>query len=257
FDISVWQFLAVLLVGGRVHIFPDSVTHDPIRLIEQVDQYGISILETVPSLLRVMLETFENGSDVYPRLENLRWLIPTGEALPPEFCKRWLSIYSHIPLLNAYGPTECSDDVTHFPIRQSLAEGQIHTPIGRPIQNMRLYILDRQLRPLPIGVNGELYVGGVGVARGYLNDPQRTAEAFVPDPFSEDAGMRLYKTGDLIRYLPDGTIEFLGRIDHQVKIRGYRIELGEIEALLRQYRGLQDVVVIVRENTPGNKSLVA
>lgn len=257
FDISVWQFLAVLLVGGHVHIFPDSVAHDPNLLLKEVDQHGISILETVPSLLRVMLESVENGTDRYPCLEKLRWLIPTGEALPPAFCKRWLTAYPHIPLLNAYGPTECSDDVTHFPIYQPLAERQVHTPIGRPVQNMRLYILDQQLRPLPVGVNGELYVGGMGVGRGYLYDPQRTAEVFVPDPFSEEAGQRLYKTGDLVRYLPDGTIEFLGRIDHQVKIRGYRIELGEIEAVLRQHRSIQDVVVIDREDTPGNKSLVA
>ncbi len=287
FDISVWQFLAVLLVGGRVHIFPDEVAHNPVQLLEQVDQREISILETVPSLLRVMIESIENGRSVYPQLEQLRWLIPTGEALPPEFCKRWLNIYPHIPLLNAYGPTECSDDITHFPIHHALADQQVHTPIGRPIQNMQLYVLDRQLHPVPIGVNGELYAGGIGIGRGYLNDPQRTAEAFVPDPFvgarsiapqiapvgadisytspvdrtqsdlTSQSGERLYKTGDLVRYLSDGSIEFLGRVDHQVKIRGYRIELGEIEALLRQYSNVQDVVVIVREDTSGNKSLVA
>ncbi|HZU69407.1 MAG TPA: amino acid adenylation domain-containing protein [Ktedonobacteraceae bacterium] len=302
FDISVWQFLAALLVGGRVHIFPDEVAHHPLHLLEQVDQHEISILETVPSLLRVMLESIENGSNAYPRLQHLRWLIPTGEALPPEFCKRWLNIYPGIPLLNAYGPTECSDDVTHFPIHHPLANQQLHTPIGRPIQNMQLYILDRQLHPVPIGVNGELYVGGIGVGRGYLNDPQRTAESFVPNPFvrtnqiatpqdqspgsvlyadqspgeavgadlsytppiyrpspnlTPESGAKLYKTGDLVRYLSDGTIEFLGRIDHQVKIRGYRIELGEIESALRQHNSVQDVVVIVREDTTGNKSLVA
>jgi amino acid adenylation domain-containing protein len=257
FDISVWQFLSALLVGGRVHIFPDRVAHDPMPLLTQVERYRISILETVPSLLRVMLESIESGSDDYPRLEKLRWLIPTGEALPPEFCRRWLSIYPRIPLLNAYGPTECSDDVTHFPICQPLADWQLHTPIGRPISNMRLYILDGKLRPLPIGVSGELYVGGIGVGRGYLNEPQRTAEAFLPDPFSTEAGARLYKTGDLARYLPDGNIEFLGRVDHQVKIRGYRIELGEIESLLRQHSTVQDVVVVVREEIPGDKSLVA
>jgi amino acid adenylation domain-containing protein len=257
FDISVWQFLAALLVGGRVHIFNDEVSHDPVQLLAQVEQRQVSILETVPSLLRVMLEAIESGSSVYPRLEKLRWLVPTGEALPPEFCRRWLTVYPHIPLLNAYGPTECSDDVTHFPIYQPLADTQVHTPIGRPINNMRLYILDRKLRPLPTGVSGELYVGGIGVGRGYLNDVQRTTEAFVADPFGNEPGMRLYKTGDLARYLPDGNIEFLGRIDHQVKIRGYRIELGEIEALLRQHSSVQDIVVIVREDIPGDKSLVA
>ena len=257
FDISVWQFLSALLVGGCVQIFNDDISHASMQLLAQVEQQQISILETVPSLLRMMLEGIEEGRNDYPRLEKLRWLVPTGEALPPDFCRRWLSAYPHIPLLNAYGPTECSDDVTHFPISQPLAQTQVHTPIGRPIQNMQLYILDRKLRPLPIGVNGELYVGGVGVGRGYLNDVQRTAEAFVANPFSDEPAMRLYKTGDLARYLPDGTIEFLGRIDHQVKIRGYRIELGEIEALLRQHSSIQDVVVIVREDTPGNKSLVA
>src|SRR5579875_614053 len=272
FDISVWQFLAALLVGGRVHIFPDEVAHHPVQLLEQVDQHEISILETVPSLLRVMLESIENGSNIYPRLEHLRWLIPTGEALPPEFCKRWLNIYPAIPLLNAYGPTECSDDVTHFPIHHPLTSQQLHTPIGRPIQNTQLYVLDRHLHPVPVGVNGELYIGGVGVGRGYLNDPQRTAASFVPNPFVRaglitssagqatdlaPCGERLYKTGDLVRYLSDGTIQFLGRIDHQVKIRGYRIELGEIESVLRQHNSVQDVVVIVREDTSGNKSLVA
>jgi acyl carrier protein len=122
---------------------------------------------------------------------------------------------------------------------------------------MRLYILDRNLSPLPIGVSGELYVGGIGVGRGYLNDPLRTAEAFIADPFSNEAAMRLYKTGDLARYLPDGTIEFLGRIDHQVKLRGYRIELGEIETVLGQHPAVRQAVVLAREDVPGDKRLVA
>ena len=257
FDISVWQFLSALLVGGRVHIFSDDVAHHPAQLLKQVEQQQITILETVPSLLRMMLETVERDGSAYPRLEMLRWLVPTGEALPPAFCRRWLTVYPHIPLLNAYGPTECSDDVTHFPIAQPLADTLIHTPIGRPIMNMHMYILDKQLKPLPIGVNGELYVGGVGVGRGYLYDEERTADAYVADPFSPEPGKRLYKTGDLARYLSNGTIEFLGRIDHQVKIRGNRIELGEIEVRLRHHASVKDVTVIVREDTPGDQSLVA
>lgn len=255
FDISVWQFLAVLLVGGRVHVFSDEISHDPLRLLAQVGEQQITILETVPSLLRVLLETIEKGSEARPDPDKLRWIIPTGEALPPDFCRRWLAVYSGIPLLNAYGPTECSDDVTHFPISSPLPDRLVHTPIGRPINNMRLYILDRQRRPLPIGVSGELYVGGIGVGRGYLNDPQRTADAFLADPFSDETGARLYKTGDLARYLPDGNIEFLGRIDYQVKIRGYRIELGEIEAILRQHPDVKDVIVVAREDTPGQSYL--
>ena len=257
FDISVWQFLTALLVGGRVHIFKDDVSHDPEKLLAEAEQQQISILETVPSLLRSMLEASESGEASPPRLEKLRWLVPTGEALPPAYCDRWLALYPHIPLLNAYGPTECSDDVTHFPLRRPLAQSLVTTPIGRPIPNMRLYILDRNLSPLPIGVSGELYVGGIGVGRGYLHDPLRTAEAFRADPFGNEAAGRLYKTGDLARYHPDGTIEFLGRIDHQVKLRGYRIELGEIETVLGQHAAVRQAVVLARQDAPGEKRLVA
>ena len=257
FDISVWQFLAALLVGGRVHVCKDDISHDPSRLLAEVARQRITMLETVPSLLRTLLETMEKNSAARPELDALRWVIPTGEALPPDFCRRWLAVYPRIPLLNAYGPTECSDDVTHFPIYHPLPTAMVHTPIGRPINNMQLYILDRELQPLPIGASGELYVGGVGVGRGYLNDLQRTADAFLANPFSSEPGARFYKTGDLARYLPDGNIEFLGRIDYQVKIRGYRIELGEIEAALRLHADVNDVIVAAREDTPGDKYLVA
>ncbi len=215
FDISVWQFLAALLVGGSVQIYPDEVAHDPVALLEHVEEQRISILETVPSLLRAMLDSTQR-----PGLSKLRWLIPTGEALPVDLCRRWLQSYPSIPLLNAYGPTECSDDVTHYAIYEPPAAESRSIPIGKAIPNIRLYVLDRYRQPVPIGVNGELYVGGIGVGRGYRNDPQRTAEAFVEDPFSREAGARLYKTGDLARYPPDGNLEFLGRVDFQVKLRG-------------------------------------
>ncbi len=218
FNISVWQFLAALLVGGRVQIFPNELAHDPTRLLSSVEQQAVSILETVPSLLRAVLEIYKEGQAARPALSRLRWLVPTGEALPADLCRRWLACYPAIPLMNAYGPTECSDDVTHFIISQPLAEQVSVAPIGRPIANMRLYILDQGLQPVPLGASGELYVGGVGVGRGYLGEAQRTAEVFVPDPFSAEAGTRLYRTGDLARFQVDGTIEFLGRIDHQVKI---------------------------------------
>ncbi|HEY0733742.1 MAG TPA: amino acid adenylation domain-containing protein [Herpetosiphonaceae bacterium] len=256
FDISVWQFLAALLVGGQVRIFPDEVAFDPRRLLERVTGDRVTILETVPSLMRIMLEGVEQATD-RPSLSALRWLIPTGEALPPDLCATWLNIYPQIPLLNAYGPTECSDDVTHFRIDRPLPADTLHVPIGRPIDNMRLYVLDAQKQPVPVGVPGELYVGGVGVGRGYLNDERRTGESFIADPFSGDSDSRLYKTGDLARYLPDGNIVFLGRLDHQVKIRGYRIELGEIESVLQQHQAVKEVVVIDREDRPGDKALVA
>lgn len=256
FDISVWQFLAALLVGGTVEIVPDDIAHDPERLLRRVDERHITLLEIVPSLLRAMLDGLASA-DGHPRLNSLRWLIPTGEALPPELCRRWLSFYPRIPLLNAYGPTECSDDVTHYPIYQPPVPLTLHTPIGRPIANTKIYILNSSLQPAPIGATGEMYVGGVGVGRGYLNDPQRTMSVFIPNPFQAEAEERLYKTGDLARYLPDGTIEFAGRADHQIKIRGYRIEPGEIEGVLEQHPAVRQVAIMPYELRPGDHGLVA
>jgi amino acid adenylation domain-containing protein len=257
FDISVWQFLAVLLVGGRVQIYPDVIAHDALRLLQLVELQQVSILETVPSLLRAMLDAQEDKTSEQPQLETLRWLIPTGEALPVELCRRWLQRYPHIPMLNAYGPTECSDDVTHYVISEPPPPHQRSIPIGRAIRNIRLYVLDEHLQQLPVGESGELYVGGIGVGRGYLGDELRTAEAFITDPFVPEESARLYKTGDLARYLPDGNLEFIGRRDTQVKIRGYRIELGEIEAILNQLEGVREAAVVVREEEPGDKRLVA
>ncbi|HEY0607317.1 MAG TPA: amino acid adenylation domain-containing protein, partial [Herpetosiphonaceae bacterium] len=255
FDISVWQFLVALVVGGRVRVYDDEIAHDPQRLLAHTAGDGISILETVPSLMRMMLDTIEGAGR--PDLRALRWMIPTGEALPAELARQWLTTYPQIPLVNAYGPTECSDDVTHYPMYAPPAADVIYIPIGQPVVNMRLYILDTLLRPVPINTVGELYVGGIGVGRGYLNDGQRTATAFIPDPFSTAPGARLYKTGDLARYQPDGNIVFLGRIDHQVKIRGFRIELGEIEAVLNQYAGVRESAVLVQEDSNHNQQLVA
>uniref|UniRef100_A0A3S7V076 L-cysteine--[L-cysteinyl-carrier protein] ligase n=1 Tax=Phaselicystis flava TaxID=525924 RepID=A0A3S7V076_9BACT len=257
FDISVWQMLSALLVGGRVRILPNEVAHAPRRLFEEVDRGGLSILEVVPSLLRMALDDLEAGGCARPRLDTLRWLVPTGEALPPELVNRWLSLFPAIPLLNAYGPTECSDDVAHHPIHAPLGRDVVHTPIGRPILNTQLYVLDHRLQPVPIGVAGELYVGGAGVGRGYLNDAQRTAEAFLEDPFSSRAGARFYRTGDLVRYRANGALEFLGRVDHQVKIRGYRIELGEIESALARVPGVREAVVTALDDASGSKQLVA
>ena len=257
FDISVWQMLAALLVGGSVCLYPDEIAHDPTRLLTEVERDNVSILETVPSLLRAMLDLHETEPAGRPGLHALRWLVPTGEALPADLCRRWLTLYPHCPLLNAYGPTECSDDVAHQPIYDAPAEIESYMPIGQAVNNTQLYVFDRTLMPVPIGVVGELYVGGDGVGRGYLGDAQRTAEAFLPDPFSLEKGARLYKTGDLARYRSDGTLEFLGRVDHQVKLRGYRIELGEIETVLGQHPAVRDVVVVAREDVEGDRRLVA
>ncbi len=257
FDISVWQFLVALVLGGQVHILRDEVALDPMQLLRQVADKQITILEIVPSLLQPILADVARAADDAPDVTSLRWLIPTGEALPPQLAHVWLRRYPTIPLLNAYGPTECSDDVTHYAIRQPPDNHVVNMPIGRPVSNMQIYLLDSEGQPVPIGVAGELYVGGVGVGRGYLYDARRTAQQFVPHPFSQKPGARLYKTGDLGRYLPDGTIEFLGRVDYQVKLRGYRIELGEIEAALRQHTAIQEAVVVAREEPPAEKYLAA
>jgi amino acid adenylation domain-containing protein len=264
FDISVWQFLAALLVGGRVEVFDDEVAHDPASLLDQVSLRKVSILEIVPSMLRMILTEGDRRlaeGNSKPELWSLRWLIPTGEALAPGVCHHWFSLYPEIPLLNAYGPTECSDDVTHCPVNEVLSESAARTPIGRPIANTQIYVLDGDLRPQPVGVVGELYVGGECVGRGYLNEAGKTSEYFVPAPFATEIGARLYKSGDLARYLPDGNLEYLGRIDHQVKIRGFRIEPGEIEAAIRRHPSIApliaEAVVVAREDTPGEKRLVA
>src|SRR5581483_224947 len=159
-------------------------------------------------------------------------------------------------LINGYGPTETTTFACCWPVTPDGLTGA-SVPIGRPIANTRVYVLDRQRQPVPIGVPGELYIGGDGVARGYLNRPELTTERFVPDPFGADPGARLYKTGDLVRYRPDGTLEFLGRLDDQVKIRGFRIELGEVEAALRRHPRVGDAVVVARGDTAGDRRLVA
>jgi amino acid adenylation domain-containing protein len=257
FDISVWQFLAPLIIGGRVHIFPNEITHDPTRLLSEIDRAGVTIFETVPSLLQVALADVKAEKLKRPELKSLRWLMPTGEELPAALCREWFRNYPSIPLMIAYGPTECSDDVTFGRIHEPPDETAIRVPLGRPVGNCQVVILDRQFNLAPIGVPGELCVRGMGVGRGYLSMPSRTASVFVPDPFSTEPGARMYRSGDRAKWLADGSIDFLGRMDFQVKVRGNRIELGEIEAALSQVPGVSEAVVIVREDTPGDKRLVA
>ncbi|MGK3964938.1 amino acid adenylation domain-containing protein [Sorangium sp. So ce118] len=257
FDISVWQLLSALLAGGACRLVPDEIATDPVRLLDAVGDLGITVLEVVPSLLRGALDELGSRPSWRPRLDGLRWLILTGEALAPDLARRWLALYPAIPLMNAYGPTECSDDVAQHVLAEPPPEDAAYVPIGRPIQNTQLHVLDRRRQPVPIGVAGELYVGGDGVGRGYLHDPARTAAAFLPDPFARAAGARLYRTGDLVRRLPGGELVFLGRIDHQIKLRGFRIELGEIESVIARCAGILDVVVVARADAPGDPRLVA
>ena len=243
FDISVWQFLAAPLFGARVDIVPPAIAHDPQGLLAHVQTQGITVLESVPSLIQGMLAQ-ERIS-----LDGLRWMLPTGEAMPPELAHQWLLRYPQIGLVNAYGPAECSDDVAFFRVDLASTRGT-YLPIGTPTDNNRLYLLDGALELVPQGAVGELCVAGIGVGRGYVSDPLRTAQVFVPNPFGAP-GERLYRTGDLARRRSDGVLEYVGRIDHQVKIRGYRIELGEIEARLHEQPHVRDAAVGVQEGANG------
>ncbi|OLF52336.1 non-ribosomal peptide synthetase [Pseudomonas chlororaphis] len=243
FDISVWQFLAAPLFGARVDIVPNTIAHDPQGLLDHVQAQGITVLESVPSLIQGML-----AQDAVS-LDGLRWMLPTGEAMPPELAHQWLLRYPQIGLVNAYGPAECSDDVAFYRVDLASTRGS-YLPIGTPTDNNRLYLLDGALELVPLGAVGELCVAGTGVGRGYVSDPLRTAPVFVPNPFGAP-GERLYRTGDLARRRADGVLEYVGRVDHQVKIRGYRIELGEIEARLHEQPEVRDGAVGVQEGVNG------
>ncbi len=257
FDISIWQFLTALLVGGRVQIVTEEDAAIPAKLLRGVSENRVTVLEVVPSMLRLMLEEIEARPLSEEGLSALKVLVVTGEELPAELCRRWLSMYPDIPLLNAYGPTECSDDVTQECIARPPAIDETRVPIGRPLSNTRAYVVDKDDHLSPIGIAGELLLGGDGVGRGYFNDPAQTANSFVPDGYGSDSGARLYKSGDSSRQRADGRVEFLGRIDHQVKVRGFRIELGEVEYVLQQHEAIQESVVVVRELGPGDDHLVA
>ncbi|MFI9007985.1 amino acid adenylation domain-containing protein [Actinosynnema sp. NPDC053489] len=255
FDISIWQMLAPLVAGGTARVVTRDLAADPRGLFERTDLERVAVLEVVPSLLRAALDLWDADGG-RPALPSLRLLVATGEALPADLCARWLDAFPGIPLMNAYGPTECADDVTHAVITSpaDVADG---VPIGTALRNTRLYVLDDRLRPVPVGTPGELYVGGEGVGRGYLGDPGRTGVVFVADPFTPRPGRRMYRTGDYVVRRADGSLVFLERRDHQVKVRGHRIELGEVEAVLSGHGGADALAVVVREDRPGDKRLVA
>ena len=250
FDASIWEFFAPLLAGARLLVARPGGHQDNAYLVQTIAEQRVTILQLVPSMYRVLLETKGieacNGS--------LRRVFCGGEALPVAIQERSFALLD-AELHNLYGPTETAIDGAFWKCRPG-SRG-ITVPIGQPIGNTQIYLLSEDMKPVPTGVAGELYIGGVGVARGYLSRADLTAERFVPDPFSAEAGMRFYKTGDMARHQPDGAMEFLGRIDDQVKLRGFRIELGEIEAVLRQHPAICEAVVLAREETPGDMRLVA
>jgi amino acid adenylation domain-containing protein len=244
FDIAALEIFLPLTVGARVEIVPFAVARDGARLAEKLAASGATVMQATPITWRLLLQAGWSGS---PGLK----ILCGGEALAPELAKQLLARGASV--WNLYGPTETT--IWSALHRVEGSDGTV--PIGRPIANTQLHVLDGDLRPVPEGVAGELHIGGAGVARGYLNQPALTAERFIPDPFAAEPGARLYKTGDLVRPRPDGDLEFLGRIDQQVKVRGHRIELGEIEAALAEHPEVREAVVTAREDGPSGRRLVA
>ncbi|MBB1519859.1 non-ribosomal peptide synthetase [Aquipseudomonas guryensis] len=244
FDVSVWEFFWPLITGACLAVAAPGDHRDPQKLVELIQRHKVNTLHFVPS----MLQAFLLHPDV-EQCQSLTRVICSGEALPAELQVRTFQRLPQAGLYNLYGPTEAAIDVSHW---TCVEEGRHAVPIGRPIANLRLHILDAQLNPVPQGVPGELYIAGVGLARGYHRRPELTAERFLPDPFSSEGG-RMYRTGDLVRWRADGAIDYLGRIDHQVKIRGFRVELGEIEAQLGAQPGVAEAVVVARDSQIGKQ----
>ncbi|MFJ7794121.1 amino acid adenylation domain-containing protein [Pseudomonas sp. NPDC096950] len=250
FDVSVWEFFLPLLSGAQLVVAAPGGHQDPAYLMDIMASAGITLLHFVPSMLQVFLDQVEPR-----RLPALKQVLCSGEALPYALQERFFDRLPQVQLHNLYGPTEAAIDVTAWHCRPGVHSGIV--PIGLPIANTQMHVLDANLQRLPPGVAGELHIGGIGVARGYLNRPELTAERFIRDPFHTDPQARLYKTGDLGRWLPDGSLEYLGRNDFQVKIRGLRIELGEIESRLVACEGVKEAVVIARQQSEGDAWLCA
>jgi amino acid adenylation domain-containing protein len=235
FDVSVWELFWPLITGARLVLATPGGHKDPAYLVRRIAEEAVTTLHFVPSMLRLFLE----AGGLEDSCASLRRVVASGEALEPDLVERFHQRLE-CPLYNLYGPTEAAVDVTHWPC--SAASGR-SVPIGRPVDNTRIYGVDRTGGPRAIGTAGELCIGGVQLARGYYRRPALTAERFVPDGLSGVSGGRLYRTGDLARWRPDGVVEFLGRIDHQVKVRGFRVELGEIEAVLGAHPAVRDAAV--------------
>jgi amino acid adenylation domain-containing protein len=259
FDFSVWEIWGALIHGARLIVVPQMTTHSPQEFYQLLCETGVTILNQTPSAFRQLIAAQEDNDQKH----QLRYVIFGGEALEVATLKPWYqrSHNQQTLLINMYGITETTVHVTYRPLESADTERSGGSPIGRRIPDLKVYLLDRHGQPVPIGVEGEIYVSGGGVARGYLNRPDLTADRFVPVTFADETNpqmyRRMYRTGDLGRYQSDGTIEFLGRNDFQVKIRGFRIELGEIEARLAQHPAIREAVVLAREDSPGDKWLVA
>ncbi len=250
FDAATFEIWGALLHGAQLVGISRDVMLSPHELALELRQKGITVLFLTTALFQQIVR------DVPQAFASLRYLLFGGEAVDSRWVKKVLKKGAPQHLIHVYGPTESTTFSSYYCV-QDVPESETSLPIGRPITNTQIYLLDGQLQPVPIGVPGELYIGGNGLARGYLNQSELTNQRFISNPFTKEPEARLYKTGDLARYRPDGNIEFLGRIDNQVKIRGFRIELGEIEAVLNQHPAVRETVVIVQEDIPAEKHLVA
>ncbi|MBN1153271.1 MAG: amino acid adenylation domain-containing protein [Dehalococcoidia bacterium] len=251
FDVSIWQFLAPVMVGGVVRVISEAQLLDGHAVASVIRNDNVSILEVVPSYLSIFLETIAHTQAQMP---SLRYLIATGEQLPVDTCRRWFALNPDVPIVNAYGPTECSDDVTHCVLGSAPSPHVARIPIGRALPGIGVHVLDSSLNPVPVGARGELCVSGVAVGLGYLRDPDRTDKAFVPSPFEAGRGSSIYRTGDIGRLRSDGLFEYLGRRDGQVKLRGVRIELEEVESILHCCSVVEQVALAVNTD---KESLVA
>jgi amino acid adenylation domain-containing protein/non-ribosomal peptide synthase protein (TIGR01720 family) len=241
FDISMWQALSALLAGGTTLIYDKDLVLNPEAFVEQLSNDEATILQVVPTYLVELLHVMENRTEI--DLSHLKYMLTIGEILKKSLAEKWFSLYPTIQLVNTYGPTEASDTIAQF-YMESLPE-KSHISIGKPIHNMSIYIVDKLGQLAPIGVKGELLVGGIGVGRGYLNNPEKNAESFIKNQFK--LYERMYRTGDLARWTQDGELEFFGRRDNQVKVRGHRIELGEIEEALMTQDDIENVAVILHQ----------
>ena len=256
FDFSVWEIWGALLYGGRLVVVSYEISRSPKEFYKLLSNHHVTVLNQTPSAFYQLIQVEESGAPE-ERLA-LRLVIFGGEALELQYLKPWFKRHGDKTpkLVNMYGITETTVHVTYRPITYRDVESGQGSVIGEPIPDLQLYVLDRSLQPVPIWVAGELYVGGAGLARGYLNRPELTMQCFIPDPFSKAPGARLYKTGDVARFLPNRDLEYLGRADQQVQIRGFRVELGEIESVLAEHEAISRAVVVVREDHPGGQRLV-
>jgi amino acid adenylation domain-containing protein len=250
---SLWELLGPLLKGIPTVIIPDAILCDIYELVDLLGRERVTRLWVVPSLLRAILDAYP---DLPRRLPSLRFWVSTGETLPAALLQKFRTILPGATLFNLYGTSEFWD-ATWWDPGEGIGSDLWRVPIGKPIANVRTYVLDTRREPAPVGIVGELYVGGAGLARGYINQPVLAAERFIADPFLSQAGARMYRTGDLARWLPDGNLEFLGRADQQVKIRGYRIEPGEIEAAIGRHPGVNTAAVLLRRDSTGEEHLTA